>query len=357
MTTGIREKKRFRAFRFLLAGGLLFSLALGTSSARWLAQVQAISLQEKPTGPEKPASPEKAASQQEEQKPSVPLPLPKGKKLVLKDGSFQIVRSYERQGDRVRYYSVERSAWEEIPYDMVDWEATKRAEADEERRNREEIERIRAAQAVERASEIDVDASIEVVPGVFLPSGEGLWAVEGRSLSQLKQAAADVKLDKGRVFEQVISPIPVIPSRHRVQIPGKRATLRLTTNQPEFYMRTADAREPVLEAVRAEVKGDKRQIEQISTNIAGQQSAKKNTISLQSWKVARGVYRFTLSQSLEPGEYVLEEILPQDEGVNPGLGISLLVWDFGVDTRTSGSPVTNQRPGPQKPPASPKPKS
>src|SRR5207245_11471319 len=41
--------------------------------------------------------------------------LPRGKKLMLKDGTFQLVRSYERKGDRVRYYSVERGAWDEIP--------------------------------------------------------------------------------------------------------------------------------------------------------------------------------------------------------------------------------------------------
>src|ERR1700719_1284499 len=38
----------------------------------------------------------------------------RGKKLVLKDGSFQLVRSYSRNGDRVRYYSLERSGWGEI---------------------------------------------------------------------------------------------------------------------------------------------------------------------------------------------------------------------------------------------------
>ena len=43
------------------------------------------------------------------------VPLPKGKKLVLKDGTFQIVREYQLQGDRVRYYSVERSTGKNCP--------------------------------------------------------------------------------------------------------------------------------------------------------------------------------------------------------------------------------------------------
>src|ERR1700691_2345296 len=41
--------------------------------------------------------------------------LPRGKKLILRDGSFQLVREYNVEGDRVRYYSIEQSQWEEIP--------------------------------------------------------------------------------------------------------------------------------------------------------------------------------------------------------------------------------------------------
>ena len=73
------------------------------------------------------SSPETEGAQTAGEPASYAAPLPRGKKLILTDGSFQIVREYERQGDRVRYYSVERSAWEEIPADTVNWAATEKA--------------------------------------------------------------------------------------------------------------------------------------------------------------------------------------------------------------------------------------
>ena len=45
-------------------------------------------------------------------------------KLYLKDGGFHLVREYQVQTDRVRYYSVERSQWEEMPLDLVDLKRT-----------------------------------------------------------------------------------------------------------------------------------------------------------------------------------------------------------------------------------------
>jgi hypothetical protein len=45
-------------------------------------------------------------------------------KLYLKDGGYHLVREYKVESDRVRYYSVERSEWEEIPLDLVDLKRT-----------------------------------------------------------------------------------------------------------------------------------------------------------------------------------------------------------------------------------------
>ena len=50
-------------------------------------------------------------------------------RLILKDGSYQIIMSYSVVGNVVRYISAERGgAEEEIPLSLVDFEATQRWE-------------------------------------------------------------------------------------------------------------------------------------------------------------------------------------------------------------------------------------
>ena len=66
-----------------------------------------------------------------------PLPMkpdapgqPRNHRLILKDGTYQMVRQYTLAGDRVRYLSLERGEWEEMPADLVDWAATEKWERD-----------------------------------------------------------------------------------------------------------------------------------------------------------------------------------------------------------------------------------
>lgn len=61
-------------------------------------------------------------------------------KLYLKDGDFHLVREYQVVEDRVRYYSIERSEFEEVPLDLVDLKKT-----DAERKTRAAEEKKQAA--------------------------------------------------------------------------------------------------------------------------------------------------------------------------------------------------------------------
>ncbi len=138
--------------------------------------------------------------------------LPRGVKLVLKDGTFQVVREYQRNGDRVRYFSMERGDWEEIPTSMVDWDATAKAASDLEKASAAEVEKIHKQEEAKRMDNVaDIDASLQVGSGAFLPEGEGMFVVEGKSVRVLDQAGTQVKSSVLRTAGQVI--VPVVPGR------------------------------------------------------------------------------------------------------------------------------------------------
>jgi hypothetical protein len=261
--------------------------------------------------------------------------LPTGKKLMLKDGTFQLVREYEVDGDRVRYFSIDQRDWEEIPASLVDWDATKKSAADEAARKAALIAKVHAAEVARRADAMDVDASIEIAPKVFLPPGDGLFEFDGKAIYALTQAEADMKFSKTQMLKQVLIPVPIIPTRHTISLRGTRAKFRLKSTETEFYMRTADGREPQLDLIRAKVKGDKRDLENLDELFKTQATTGQISIPIQRWEIAHGVYRFTLGASLEPGEYAMAEVVQ-------GGATSLYFWDFGVDGNSA--PPANTKP-------------
>jgi hypothetical protein len=265
---------------------------------------------------------------------------------MLKDGSFQLVREYQRNGERVRYFSAERGAWEEIPATMVDWDATAKAEAagaKEQEALLKEVHRQVEAQRIDPP--MDVDASLTIAPGTYLPTGEGMFVLEGKSVTPLNQVGAELHTDKKQRLKQVLSPVPIIPSKRNVEITGPKSVRRVNSQRPEFYLREAppdpDAPStikkssrpgesgPEIELVRLAVKGGRRQIESIRTLFGEKLSEDRNVMMIQRWDVAKDVYRFTLGQDLTAGEYAFVEILPD--------GVNLYVWDFGVDRSAAGT--------------------
>ena len=175
---------------------------------------------------------------------AIRTPLPKGKKLVLTDGTFQIAREYKVEGDRVRYWSIERSDWEEIPASLVDWDATHKAEAEQAREAAALKARMRATDIMERTKDIDVDRSLEIKPGLFLPDAVGFYSLDGRLIYVMKQSVAVAKRSTGREVEKIMTGVPLIPSKQTLEIPDEHAALRLDSAEPEFYMRPADDRTP-----------------------------------------------------------------------------------------------------------------
>jgi hypothetical protein len=284
-----------------------------------------------------PTSPHSQQPTTSSKEGGVPV-LPRGTKLVLKDGTFQVVREYQRNGDRVRYFSIERGDWEEIPTSLVDWDATAKAASEAEKSSAAEVEKIHKQEEAKRMDNVaDIDASLQVGGGVFLPEGEGMFVLEGKSVRVLDQAGTRTKSSLLRTAGQVM--VPVIPGKKTIVLPAAHATVRLRNITPEFFLREPPfdpevpsqiqrssrpgESGPEVELIRVKVGRNSREIESIGTLFGEEMSANRNSISIQQWEVAKNVYRFTLSEPLTPGEYVLAEMLPD--------GLNLFVWDFGVD--------------------------
>src|ERR1700752_1462405 len=121
-----------------------------------------------------------------------------GERLILKDGSYQIITKYEIKGEVVRYFSAERGDWEEIPASQVDWAATAKWKHDYGAAgNADQVTTQTTGQtspanpndpmaqeeakidAEERAARTAELARMPfVLPGLRLPDGSGGWGMD-----------------------------------------------------------------------------------------------------------------------------------------------------------------------------------
>jgi hypothetical protein len=251
---------------------------------------------------------------------------PARQKLVMKDGSYQLVRGYQTVGDRVRYHSIERDEWEEVPAAIVDWKATEAANRDGE------TEALRRAQeAGKEYSESKADPhqflGPEIAPGIFIPDEDGVYILKAGKVVALPKQEAKARVDKGRVVTNVLLPVPLLKNRNLVEIPGARAQLRLDASPAAFYANGRARDDSRYVVVRLKPKGDVRQVEAILTNILGRNPTHSGEfVELKSETVAPNVFKLTPAQALGAGEYAVIEFL--------GDNLNLYLWDFGIDRET-----------------------
>jgi hypothetical protein len=310
------------------------------------------------------------AAQNQHNQASKPLPLKpavpgtgRNLRLILKDGTYQMVRDYQIAGDRVRYLSQERGEWEELPRDLVDWEATNKWA-----REHDELADENSSAAMKEAADIDAEESQvrkdnqarmpNVAAGLELPDEEGAFVLDTYhgtpELVELK--ATDLSRNaKNRKGVEVLNPLA--SQRASMELEGANARVHLHVDDPAIYLSLGveDQTEPALthpmtidtggaKAVNAGKHGahsaqsgfvivrvDERQqvriISAIHVSPTGTVPQDEDTIPTKV-EILPGKHWLKISpvQTLSIGEYALVEI------VSPS-NISESVWDFRVDPR------------------------
>jgi hypothetical protein len=286
------------------------------------------------------------------------------RRLILKDGSYQLVTKYETKGDRVRYLSAERNEWEELPESLVDWPATEKYE-------KERVAGASVPEAVQLDNEIEQDRAREetllpqVAPGLRLPQDSGVFLLdsfEGEpQIVEIQQTAGDVDRNpKGNIFRAAINPVAGL--KQIIELDGAHALVQSHGDVPSLYIHLdaapdqanptatrastsgAQASQPPpapqpsvssddrFRIVRTEVKNGKRILGDVKRQVTGKISQEQNLVKTTSTRVSGGWLKLTPTESLSPGEYVLVEMMPL-EGASGKEGMNLYVWDFGVNPK------------------------
>jgi hypothetical protein len=288
-----------------------------------------------------------------------------GRRLILKDGSYQLITKYEVKGDRVRYLSAERNEWEEIPKSLVDWPATEKYEKDRAA-GASVPEAVQLDKELETEREADEASLPQVAPGLRLPEESGVFLLDNfkgePQLVEVQQSAGDLNRNmKGNIFRGAINPIA--SAKQTIELEGEHARVRSHVDVPSLYINVeqapaqlaqAEKRDPAgqgktdsrdipspapqqpqqperaivpfdrFRIVRTHVKNGKRIVGDVKRAVTGKVSQEQQFMKTTISRVSGGWLKVTPTESLAPGEYALVEM----EGKE---GMNLYVWDFGVD--------------------------
>src|SRR6516225_2318503 len=155
------------------------------------------------------------------------------RRLILKDGSYQLVTKYEVKGNRVRYYSSEREDWEELPNSLVDWPATEKYAKDRA---------TPPPEAVELDKQLDrVEAPLpEVAPGLRIPEDTGVFLLDNfqgePQLLEINQTAGDINRNsKVNILKGTINPVAGL--KQTIELEGAHAAIQSHADVPSLYVK------------------------------------------------------------------------------------------------------------------------
>jgi hypothetical protein len=267
------------------------------------------------------------------------------KRLILTDGSYQIVTKWEIKGDRVRYYSTERDDWEELPNSLVDWPATEKYNQEMANRGAAPKQQIRDRTSDDQAGKAEEAAEAEsplVAPGLRLPDGGGVFLLDTfqnqPQLVEVAQNGGELNPHTGRnILRAVINPLS---AKQTIELEGEHAKVQSHVMQPAIYVNVDTGINPEFAVhpppsgkdkqpadrygiVRLEKKTGLRVVGNLKVAMYGKVSQKENWIKTTSTAVGDWT-KVTPVEALPVGEYAVVEIMGKDQ-------VNLYVWDFGVD--------------------------
>ena len=246
-------------------------------------------------------------------------------RLYLKDGDYQLVREYQVLSGRVRYYSVERGDWEEIPLDLVDLKKTE----SEAKRREDSIKQEAADLAAEEKAERAIRKEIERIP-----QDPGLYQISGNDLKTMPLAESKVVGEtKKRSILKVMTPIPIVSGKGTLELDGEHSKNVVETDRPEFYIRLT--REERFGMVRLSERKGNRVVEKLTILPVTKEIAEEmDEVQIFRQQVGDGLYKIWPMKPIEPGEYAVVEYTPAVEG-----SLNVQVWDFAVKVPAGASPA------------------